>query len=74
MDILHVGPSRGLGGLGILQDGAPVQLGKMDAMRVSIDTPKPTPVNLRKPGPSSFTVTYEGVAHKSTPANLSVNY
>ncbi len=74
MDILHVGPSRGIGGLGLLQDGAPVQLGKMDTMRVSIDIAKPNSVNPAKPGPSGFTVSYEGIAHKAVLASLSVNY
>ena len=74
MDILHVGPSRGIGGIGVLQDGAPVQLGKVDAMRVSINESKSNPVNPRKPGSSGFTVIYEGVSYETASANLSVNY
>ena len=74
MDILHVGPSRGIGGIGLLQDGAPVQLGKVDAMRVSINESKSNPVNPRKPSASGFTVIYEGVSYETVLANLSVNY
>ncbi len=52
MDILHVGPSRGIGGLGQLRDGMPTQLGKVGAMQAKI---YPDDKN------AQFAVDYEGV-------------
>lgn len=42
MDVLHVGPSLGMGGLGILRNGTPQQFGKIGEIRVAIADPGPS--------------------------------
>lgn len=55
MDVLHVGPSLGMGGLGILRNGEPRQFGEIASINATIDSAGPET--------GRFTIRARGIKH-----------
>jgi hypothetical protein len=67
LDVMHVGPSMGVGGLGLYRDGKLQRFGKVEGLSAGVDKAKGKSV--------SFTVTHRGVALGSgSPGNVSTSY
>lgn len=53
MDVLKVGPSRGIGGLGVMKNGHPVMFGKLASLK--------TTINRDTADVAEFTIDYNGI-------------
>ncbi len=58
MDVMHVGPSTGIGGLGLYRDGKLQRFGKVAGLSANVDKAKGKSI--------AFTITHRGVKHSES--------